>query len=68
MIATGVLPRMPEIEGASHPKVLSYLDVLRDGKPVGGTVAVIGAGGIGFDVAEYLAEPHELSRRRSAFS
>ena len=59
VIATGVLPRMPEIEGASHPKVLSYLDVLRDGKPVGGTVAVIGAGGIGFDVAEYLAEPHE---------
>ena len=39
--------------------MLSYLDVLRDGKPVGGTVAVIGAGGIGFDVAEYLAEPHE---------
>jgi 2,4-dienoyl-CoA reductase (NADPH2) len=37
-----------------HPKVLSYLDVLRDKKPVGKTVAVIGAGGIGFDVSEYL--------------
>jgi 2,4-dienoyl-CoA reductase (NADPH2) len=59
VLATGVLPRRPEIDGAGHPKVLSYLDVLRDGKPVGGTVAVIGAGGIGFDVAEYLAEPHE---------
>ena len=43
----------------NHPKVMSYLDVLRDGKPTGGVVAVIGAGGIGFDVAEYLAEPHE---------
>ena len=59
VLATGVLPRMPAIEGVNHPKVLSYLDVLRDEKPVGGTVAVIGAGGIGFDVAEYLAEPHE---------
>jgi len=54
VLATGVVPRAPAIEGSDHPKVLSYLDVLRDGKPVGKTVAVIGAGGIGFDVSEYL--------------
>ena len=54
VLATGVTPRTPEIEGIHHPKVLGYLDVLRDKKPVGKTVALIGAGGIGFDVAEYL--------------
>ncbi|MBK4738384.1 FAD-dependent oxidoreductase [Noviherbaspirillum sp. DKR-6] len=54
VLATGIVPRTPEIEGVSHPKVLGYLDVLRDRKPVGPTVAVIGAGGIGFDVSEYL--------------
>jgi 2,4-dienoyl-CoA reductase (NADPH2) len=54
VLATGVTPRTPEIEGLSHPKVLSYLDLLRDKKPVGKSVAIIGAGGIGFDVAEYL--------------
>ncbi|HEX5310710.1 NADPH-dependent 2,4-dienoyl-CoA reductase [Aquabacterium sp.] len=54
LLATGVSPRTPAIEGVNHPKVLSYLDVLRDKKPVGKTVAVIGAGGIGFDVSEYL--------------
>ena len=43
-----------DIEGIDHPKVLGYLDVLRDKKPVGKTVALIGAGGIGFDVAEFL--------------
>ncbi|MDB5871933.1 MAG: fadH [Ramlibacter sp.] len=55
VLATGVVPREPSIEGAEHSKVMSYLDVLRDGKPVGSSVAVIGAGGIGFDVSEYLA-------------
>jgi 2,4-dienoyl-CoA reductase (NADPH2) len=54
VLATGVSPRTPAIEGVDHPKVLSYLDVLRDKKPVGKRVAVIGAGGIGFDVSEYL--------------
>ncbi len=54
VLATGVLPRTPEIDGVDHPSVLSYLDVLRDKKPVGATVAVLGAGGIGFDVAEYI--------------
>jgi len=54
VIATGVLPRDPHIPGQEHPKVLSYIDVLRHRKPVGATVAVIGAGGIGFDVAQFL--------------
>ena len=55
IIATGVVPRDPQIEGQDNPKVLSYIDVLRGKKPVGKSVAVVGAGGIGFDVAEYLA-------------
>jgi 2,4-dienoyl-CoA reductase (NADPH2) len=54
VLATGIAPRMPPIEGIDHPKVLSYLDVLKFGKQVGRSVAVIGAGGIGFDVSEYL--------------
>ncbi|MBK1685599.1 2,4-dienoyl-CoA reductase [Rhodoferax fermentans] len=54
VLATGVTPRTPPIEGIDHPKVLGYLDVLRDKKPVGQRVALIGAGGIGFDVAEFL--------------
>ncbi|MEI7892515.1 MAG: NADPH-dependent 2,4-dienoyl-CoA reductase [Myxococcales bacterium] len=53
VLATGVVPRMPPIPGIEHPKVLSYLDVL-NGKPVGQRVAIVGAGGIGFDIAEYL--------------
>ena len=56
IIATGVLPRDPRIPGQSHPKVLSYIDVLRHRKPVGNKVAIIGAGGIGFDVAEFLVQ------------
>ncbi|WP_429123842.1 FAD-dependent oxidoreductase [Aeromonas allosaccharophila] len=56
ILATGIRPRTPNIPGIEHPKVLNYLDVLRDHKPVGEKVAVIGAGGIGFDVAEYLVE------------
>ena len=56
IIATGVLPRDPRIPGQSHPKVLSYIDVLRHRKPVGNKVAIIGAGGIGFDVAEFLGQ------------
>jgi 2,4-dienoyl-CoA reductase (NADPH2) len=54
VLATGIAPRTPPIEGVDHPKVLSYLDVLKFGKQVGRSVAVIGAGGIGFDVSEYL--------------
>jgi 2,4-dienoyl-CoA reductase (NADPH2) len=59
ILATGVTPRALTIPGADHPKVLSYLDVILHGKPVGKRVAIIGAGGIGFDAAEFLtqAEP-----------
>lgn len=54
IVATGVLPRDPQIPGQDHPSVLGYVDVLRNGADVGKRVAVIGAGGIGFDVSEYL--------------
>ncbi|SNS87838.1 NADPH-dependent 2,4-dienoyl-CoA reductase [Antarctobacter heliothermus] len=54
IVATGVLPRDPQIPGQDHPSVKSYVDVLRDHADVGKRVAVIGAGGIGFDVAEFL--------------
>ena len=54
IVATGVTPRDPKIPGQDHPKVLSYIEVLREHKPVGERVAIVGAGGIGFDVAEYL--------------
>ena len=53
VVATGIVPRKPKIEGIDHPKVLTYLDVIK-GAAVGATVAVIGAGGIGFDVCEFL--------------
>ena len=55
VLATGVTPRDPRIPGQDHPAVLSYIDVLLHKKPVGQRVGIIGAGGIGFDVAEYLA-------------
>ncbi|WP_174868547.1 NADPH-dependent 2,4-dienoyl-CoA reductase [Pectobacterium polaris] len=54
ILACGIVPRIPAIAGIDHPSVLSYLDVLRDKKPVGKRVAIIGAGGIGFDTAHYL--------------
>jgi 2,4-dienoyl-CoA reductase (NADPH2) len=59
VLATGVTPRTPNIKGIEHPKVVSYLDVIRDKCKVGQTVALIGAGGIGFDVAEYLMHEGE---------
>ncbi|MFE4635554.1 FAD-dependent oxidoreductase [Streptomyces sp. NPDC056773] len=59
VVATGVTPRTPDIEGVDGPNVVSYLDVLRDGAPVGQRVAVLGAGGIGFDVAEFLTDSGE---------
>ena len=55
VLASGVVPRRPPIEGIDHPKVLGYLNVLRDRVPVGKRVAIIGAGGIGFDTAAFLA-------------
>ena len=59
VLATGIRPRVPSIDGITHPKVQNYLDVLRDDRPVGQRVAVIGAGGIGFDVSEYLTHVGE---------
>jgi len=56
VLATGVLPRIPDVPGIDNPKVVTYLDVLRDHVPVGASVAIMGAGGIGFDVAEYLTQ------------
>ena len=59
VVATGIKPRALKIKGINHPKVLSYIDVLKDKKNVGKRVAVIGAGGIGFDVSEYLTHEGE---------
>ena len=56
VLATGVTPRHPAIEGVDHPKVLDYLDVLQGRRPVGPRVAILGAGGIGFDVADFLLQ------------
>jgi len=61
VLATGIIPRDLDIEGIDHPKVMSYLQVLRDKEPVGEKVAIIGAGGIGFDVGCFLAEDKSLS-------
>jgi 2,4-dienoyl-CoA reductase (NADPH2) len=73
VLATGVTPRTPEIEGVGHEKVLSYIDVLAGSAEVGRRVAIIGAGGIGFDVSEFLGHashngpefptPEEFSRQ-----
>ncbi|MCB0635243.1 MAG: NADPH-dependent 2,4-dienoyl-CoA reductase [Lewinella sp.] len=55
ILATGVTPRVIDLPGLNHPKVLSYIDVLYRGREVGKKVAIVGAGGIGFDVAEFLS-------------
>jgi len=60
LVATGVTPRDPRIPGQDHPSVVSYIDVLRQRCTVGQRVAIVGAGGIGFDVAEYLAAGADL--------
>ena len=59
VLATGIAPRTPDIEGVDHEKVMDYLDVIQHRKPVGKKVAVIGAGGIGFDVSEFLVHSGE---------
>ena len=59
IIATGVHPRKVRFEGSDHPKVLNYADVLYRNKPVGKKVAIVGAGGIGFDMAEFLS--HDMT-------
>ena len=67
VLATGIKPRTPPIDGIDHPKVMSYLDVIRDGKAVGKKVAIIGAGGIGFDVAEFLTHNSDSSTNIPTF-
>lgn len=67
VVATGVRPRRPDIPGLDHPSVLSYADVLAHGRAVGRRVAIIGAGGIGFDVAEYLSGDAEEALSPEAF-
>ncbi|MCO1612828.1 FAD-dependent oxidoreductase, partial [Escherichia coli] len=66
ILASGIVPRVPPIDGIDHPKVLSYLDVLRDKAPVGNKVAIIGCGGIGFDTAMYLSQPGESTSQNIA--
>jgi 2,4-dienoyl-CoA reductase (NADPH2) len=67
VLATGVVPREPNIEGLNHPKVVTYIDVLGRCAAVGDTVAIIGAGGIGFDIAEYLVGSAEQSLDPATF-
>ena len=66
ILASGIVPRIPPIDGIDHPKVLSYLDVLRDKAQVGNKVAIIGCGGIGFDTAMYLSQPGESTSQNIA--
>ena len=61
VLSTGIQPRTPKIDGVDHAKVMSYLDVLKHKKEVAGKVAIIGAGGIGFDVAEYITHEGKSS-------
>ncbi len=65
VLATGISPRTPPIDGIAHPKVLSYVDVLRGSKDVGQRVATIGAGGIAFDVAAFLLDARSDESARS---
>jgi 2,4-dienoyl-CoA reductase (NADPH2) len=67
VIASGVHPRIPEIPGIEHPKVVTYTDLLSGKRHAGRRVAIIGAGGIGFDVAEYLchSQPDEGPKARA---
>ncbi|VEG90771.1 NADPH-dependent 2,4-dienoyl-CoA reductase [Legionella spiritensis] len=64
VLATGISPRIPDIEGITHEKVMVYVDVIMERKKPGQRVAIIGAGGIGFDVAEWLTHDHETESDR----
>lgn len=67
IVASGIVPRKPQISGVDHPKVLSYVDVLGRSMPVGQMVAILGAGGIGFDIAEFLVGDSEESLHTDVF-
>lgn len=64
VLASGIKPRVPDIPGIDHPKVASYIDVITGKKEVGKRVAIVGAGGIGFDVAEFLTHEHHASKEQ----
>ncbi|MEA0983894.1 FAD/NAD(P)-binding oxidoreductase, partial [Salmonella enterica subsp. enterica serovar Enteritidis] len=66
ILAGGIEPRRPPRDGIDHPKVLTYLEVLRDKAPVGKRVAIIGCGGIGFDTAMYLSQHGESTSQNIA--
>ncbi|HRD70827.1 MAG TPA: NADPH-dependent 2,4-dienoyl-CoA reductase [Legionella sp.] len=63
ILATGIKPRLPDIPGIEHEKVVNYIDVIRGKKSLGASVAIIGAGGIGFDVAEFLTAEQHISEQ-----
>ena len=67
VVATGVTPRRPDLPGLDHPKVLSYVEVLQRRVTVGPRVAILGAGGIGFDVAAFLLEDEAVSTDTASF-
>ena len=68
-LATGILPRTPDIPGADHPKVARYIDIIEGRREAGRRVAIVGAGGIGFDVAELLShggdQPNDIDHFRN---
>ena len=65
-LATGIIPRIPNIKGINHSKVVSYIDVLKGKVKIGNSVAIIGAGGIGFDVAEFLSHNGTPSSKKTS--
>ena len=67
LLATGIVPRKPEIPGIEHAKVISYIEAITGAKPVGQRVAVIGAGGIGFDVCELITHAHNGTSELDAY-
>ena len=68
VLATGVIPRVPAIDGILHESVMTYIDVIQQKKIPGKRVAVIGAGGIGFDVAEFLTHDHHEETRKQFYN
>ena len=66
-LATGIIPRTPKIDGINHSKVVSYIDVLKGKVKIANSIAIIGAGGIGFDVAEYLSHNGTSSSKKNFF-
>jgi 2,4-dienoyl-CoA reductase (NADPH2) len=67
LLATGIVPRQPAIPGIAHAKVVSYIDAITGARPVGQRVAVIGAGGIGFDVCELITHAHNGTSELDAY-